>query len=100
MSGFVWFAAVVGGWVGHFALIFFSEPTLGDLQERVRDLPLVVEGIVWLLFFPYVLAVTIWESSWAEWLRYMLVSCCAVGWSLAFYPWLREAERRERAGLR
>jgi hypothetical protein len=57
---------MVGGWVVFYALMLFSEPTLGDLREHLRDLPLVVEGVVWLLLFPYVLALTIWESSWAS----------------------------------
>lgn len=89
--GFAWFAAMVGGWVAFYALMLFSEATLRDLYDRVRELPLVLEGVVWIAFFPYVLALTIWSSSWEEWLRFLLVACCAVGWSLAFYPWRRRA---------
>lgn len=80
---------MVGGWLAFYALMLLSEPTLGDLQDRIRDLPLVLEGLVWLVFFPYVLALTIWDSGWSEMVRSALVACCAVGWSLAFYPWRR-----------
>jgi hypothetical protein len=87
--GFIWFAAMIGGWIAFFALMLLWEATLGDLSERVRNLPLVVEALVWLALFPYVLSLTIWDSSWDEWLRSGVVALCAVGWSFAFYPWRR-----------
>jgi hypothetical protein len=80
---------MVGGWVAFYALMLFSEPALQNLRDLVRGLPLVVEALVWFALFPYVLALTIWDSSWAESLRFVLVACCAVGWSLVFYPWKR-----------
>ena len=95
--GFAWFAAMVGGWVTFYALMATSEPTLGELQDRVRALPLLLEGLVWLAFFPYVLALTIWDGGWPETLRFALVACCAVGWSLAFYP---RRKRGAKGGIR
>ena len=86
VGGYVWFALMVGGWVTFFALLAFSEPTLGELWRDVRDLPLGVEGVVWLLFFPFVLALGVWDSSWETWLRLLLVGCFALGWSFAFWP--------------
>ena len=86
---FAWFGAMVGGWVVFYVLMAASDPTLGDLRDRVRDLPLVLEGLVWLVFFPYVLALAIWRSGWSDTVRFALVTCCALGWPLAFYPWRR-----------
>jgi hypothetical protein len=85
--GFAWFTAMVAGWVGFYVLIAAAEPRLSELHDRVQGLPIVLEGLVWLAFFPYTLGLTIWDSSWPEWLRFGVVSCCAIGWSLAFYPW-------------
>lgn len=82
----IWFALMVGGWATFFALLTLSEPTVGDLWQAVRELPLVVEGLVWLLFFPFILALGVWESSWETWLRVLLVGCFAVGWSVVFWP--------------
>lgn len=82
----VWFAGMAGGWIVFLALLAFSEPSLGELWRTVRDLPLLIEGLVWLAFFPFVLALGIWESAWAEWLRFLLVACCAVAWSLSAWP--------------
>jgi len=86
LSGWVWFALMVGGWGVFLVLVLFAEPTLSDLWEGLSDLPLVIEGLVWLLLFPLVLATGVWESSWETWLRVLLVVCFAVGWSFAFFP--------------
>jgi hypothetical protein len=86
LSGWVWFALMVAGWAVFFGLVLFAESTLSDLWDRLRDLPLVVEGLIWFLLFPLVLATGVWESSWQTWLRVLLVACFAVGWSLAFFP--------------
>ena len=86
IGGYVWFALVLGGWILFFALLAFSEPTLGELWRDVRDLSLLVEGVVWLLLFPFILALGVWDSSWETWLRLLLVGCFAIGWSLAFWP--------------
>jgi hypothetical protein len=91
---FAWFAAMVVGWVSFYGLIAASEPTLTELHARVQGLPVVLEGLVWLAFFPYILGLTIWDSSWPEWVRLALVTCCAVGWSVAFYPWHKSGGHR------
>lgn len=83
----IWFALMFGGWTAFVALLLFSEPTLGELRDTIRDLPLLIEGLVWLVFFPFVLAMTVWESSWDTWLRVVAISSFAVGWSVMFYPW-------------
>ena len=95
IAGFAWFAAVTGGWIVFYALMLLSEPTLGRLHDGVAGLPLVLDGLVWFVFFPCVLALAIWDSSSAEGLRLALVACCAVGWSLAFYPWRRHVRKRQ-----
>jgi hypothetical protein len=81
-----WFAAMVGAWLAFFGLLLFSEPTLGELRRDVRDLPLLVEGAVWLAMFPLVLALGVWDGGLAEWLRFALVCLFAVAWSAAFFP--------------
>lgn len=85
-AGFVWFALMVGAWLAFFVLVLFSESALEGIRSAARDLPLAVEGIVWLAAFPLMLGVTVWESSWDGWLRLLLVTCFAVAWSVAFYP--------------
>lgn len=98
-AGFSWFAAMVIGWIGFYALIVASEPRLAELHDRVQGLPIILEGLVWLAFFPYILGLTIWDSSWPEWVRFALVTCCAVGWSIAFYPWPKSGRSGAREAM-
>jgi hypothetical protein len=84
--GSAWFAAMLGGWLTFYMLMTTSEATLGDLFARIRELPILVELVVWLAFFPYVLALAIWNGGWPEVVRFLLVTACAVAWSLMFYP--------------
>ena len=95
-AGLAWFAAMVAGWVAFYVLMAGSEPRLADLHDRVRELPLLLEGLVWLAFFPYVVALTIWDSGWSEPVRFALVTSCAVAWSLMFYPWRKGYRARPR----
>jgi hypothetical protein len=55
VGGYVWFALMIGGWSLFLVLVFFSESMLGKLWRDLHDLPLVVEGLLWLLLFPLVL---------------------------------------------
>ena len=82
----LWFAAMVVAWIAFFALLLFSEATLGELWRDVRDLPLLAEGAVWLSLFPLVLALGVWDSGLAESVRLVLVCTFALVWSTAFFP--------------
>ena len=88
LGAWAFFAGIVLGWVLFVALIVGSEGTLGELHGALRDQALAVELLVWFLFFPFVLALTIWTTAWEEWLRFALVACCAVAWTVACYPGL------------
>ena len=37
-------------WVAFFATLLTSQGTLSDLWYQIRDLPLIVQGVLWLLF--------------------------------------------------
>jgi hypothetical protein len=95
IGSYLWFALMVGAWAMFLGLLVFSEPTLEDLWERLRELPLLGEGLVWLLFFPLVLGLAVWTSDWEAWLRLLLVAGFALAWSAAFFP--RQIATKERA---
>jgi hypothetical protein len=88
-GGLAWFAAIVAGWTAFWALALASDATLADLWHGVRDLPALVEALVWLAAFPFVLALGIWDAGWEPSTRAALVAACTVAWSLAFWPWRR-----------
>jgi hypothetical protein len=80
------FALMVGGFAAFWMLAASSPGTIDSLWSRLRDLPFLVEAAVWLVAFPLTLSMAVWESSWAEWIRALLVIAFTIAWSYLFYP--------------
>jgi hypothetical protein len=80
------FAIMVGGWVVFAAALVASQQTLDDVWTSVRDLPLVVEGVVWLLGFPFLIGLAIWQASWDEAVRLSVIAVLAVAYTYVFVP--------------
>jgi len=82
-------------WIIFFALLIFSSGTLDDIWHWVQGLPVVLEVIVWILTFPYMLALAVWESDWVTWLRIALVILISLVWTGMFNaPNARRADRQ------
>ena len=75
---------MVGMWIAFFATLAADQ--LHAVQVWMRDLPLLAELGLWLLAFPWLLGTAVWESSWAPWLRTLLVAAFAIGWTLISLP--------------
>lgn len=80
----IWFVWMVAMWAGLFALL--AANGIAGVWSWVRDLPLVAEFALWVALLPWLLAAAVWTSSWAGWLRFLLVLSFAFGWSLASIP--------------
>ena len=78
---FVLFAVL---WVGFGIALVTSQGSLDAAWQWVRALPLVVQGVVWVLFLPVLAALWIWETTWPIVLRLVLVAGLA-GWSLLIF---------------
>ena len=78
---FVLFAVL---WVGFGIALVTSQGSLDAAWQWVRALPLVVQGVVWILFLPVLAALWIWETTWPIVLRLVLVAGLA-GWSLLIF---------------
>jgi hypothetical protein len=81
---------MVAMWVAFFAALV--DGRLDDVWRWVTDLPLLVQLLVWLLAFPWLLGTAVWQSSWADWVRFCLVAAFATGWTLISIP-RKDAER-------
>ena len=84
------FAIMVGGWVAFAVGLVASQQTLDDVWTSVRDLPLVVEGVVWLLGFPFLIGLAIWRASWDEAVRLTVIAVLAVAYTYMFVPRMRK----------
>ncbi len=71
--GVLWVAFAVG--------LVWSRGSVDAAWQSIRELPLVVQGVVWLLFLPVTAGLWVWESSWPLVVRVVLVVGIA-GWNL------------------
>jgi hypothetical protein len=62
--GHLSFAVMLGGGPAFLGALIAAPETLDDVCAAVRELPLLVEGFVWLLGFPFLGGLAIWQSSW------------------------------------
>jgi hypothetical protein len=83
-------AIMVGGWVVFAVALVASQQTLEDVWTSVRDLPLVVEGVIWLLGFPFLVGLAIWQASWEEAVRLTVIAVLAVAYTYMFVPRVRK----------
>ena len=80
----MWFMWTVGLWVVFF--VFLQSGRLEEVASTIKELPLPLELLVWLLFFPWVLGTAVWTSGWSETLRMALVVLFALGWTVLAIP--------------
>ena len=80
------FAIMVAGWMAFAVALVASQGTLDDVWTSVRDLPLVVELAIWLLAFPFLVGLAIWQASWAEAARLAAIAVLAVAYTCLFIP--------------
>ncbi len=71
-----------------FAYYLFTNPAmLNDAWAWVRQLPLVVQLVMWLLFLPWMIALWIWVQPWAVALRLVLVLGTLGFAEYLLFPW-------------
>lgn len=80
------FAIMVAGWAAFAVALVASPQTLDDVWATVRDLPLVAEGLVWVLGFPFLIGLAIWQASWDEAARLAVIAVLAVAYTYMFVP--------------
>ena len=78
---FVVFALI---WIAVGAGLLWSQGSVDQVWETIRDLPLIVQAVVWLLFLPVMIGLWVWETSWPLIVRVVLVVAIA-GWNLIVF---------------
>ena len=87
---FVIFAAV---WVAFGAALVWSQGSLDQAWQAIRELPLIVQVVVWVLFLPVMFGLWAWETTWPLLVRLVLVFGVA-GWNLlVFLPKAAQSAR-------
>jgi hypothetical protein len=61
---YISYAVCLGMWAA-FGCVLVSRPAaLARAWRAVRDLPLPVEALAWIVFLPWLSGLAIWESGW------------------------------------
>ena len=80
-------------WIAFAAGLIWSQGSLDQAWNAIRNLPLVIRVVVWVLFLPVMIGLWIWETSWPLVVRLVLVVGVA-GWNLLmFLPKALQAAR-------
>lgn len=78
---FVIFAFI---WIAFAAGLIWSQGSVDQAWQSIRDLPLIVQIVVWVLFLPVMIGLWVWETSWPLIVRLVLVIGLA-GWNLLMF---------------
>jgi hypothetical protein len=80
-------------WVAFGAALVISQGSLDQAWQTIRELPLVVQLVAWLLFLPVMFGLWVWETTWPLFVRLILVIGVA-GWNLlVFLPKAAQSAR-------
>jgi hypothetical protein len=69
----IWIAIGVG--------IVWSQGSVDQAWASIRDLPLIVQLVAWLLFLPVMAGLWVWETTWPLLVRLVVIIGLA-GWNL------------------
>jgi hypothetical protein len=71
-----------------FAYYLFANPAvLNDAWAWIRQLPIIVQLVMWLLFLPWMIALWIWVQPWAVGIRFVLVLGTLGFAEYLLFPW-------------
>lgn len=73
-----------------FGYYLFIDPTrLADAWIWIRELPLLVQLVLWALFLPWMIALWVWSMPWAFGLRMVIVVAILGAAEYVLFPWKR-----------
>ena len=71
-------------WLAFAAALVLSQGSLDEAWTTIRDLPLVVQLVIWLLFLPVMAGLWVWETSWPLIVRIVIVLGLG-GWNILMF---------------
>lgn len=79
-------------WAAFGYLLVASQGSVDGAWKEIRSLPIVLQGLMWLVFLPVMAGLWIWDTTWPVALRLLLVVGIA-GWNLMIFlpKWLTAA---------
>lgn len=71
-------------WIAFAVGLIWSQASVDGAWQTIRSLPVLVQGVVWILFLPVMAGLWIWETSWPLILRLIVIAGVA-GWNLLVF---------------
>jgi hypothetical protein len=71
-------------WLGFGVAIATNPALLSEAWQSIGQLPLPVQGIVWLLFLPVMAGLWVWGTDWPDLVRFVVIAGIA-GWNLLVF---------------
>jgi hypothetical protein len=71
-------------WIAFGAALIWSQGSLDQAWQTIRDLPLIGQVVAWVLFLPVMIGLWVWETTWPFVLRLLFVVGIA-GWNLLVF---------------
>jgi hypothetical protein len=71
-------------WIAFGAGLLWSQGSVDAAWQAIRDLPWILQAVVWLLFLPVMIGMWIWETTWPLAVRLVLIIGIG-GWNLMIF---------------
>lgn len=71
--------------VAFLVLLIAAPEQLDAAWAWIRDLPIVLEVLAWIALLPWMLAYLAWQTSWALWLRVVVLAVLLGGVAQSFW---------------
>lgn len=83
VTAFIVFAVL---WAAFAIAVVWNQGSLDQTWEWIRSLPLLAQGVLWLLFLPVVAGLWVWEASWPLVVRLVVVGGLGFVNLYVFFP--------------
>lgn len=85
-GGLLWLAAVLASWLVFGYIALYTPGGLDSVWQSVRELPVVVQIVLWLVLLPYMAALWVWQADWGVPVRVGVIGGIALGTVLLSIP--------------
>jgi hypothetical protein len=97
-TGGGWFVFMVGMWIAFGVLALAYGETLEGIWEWVGSLPVWGKVGIWIIALPWMLALVVMHTQWADGLQVFVVLMIALTWVVISMPKTKSEVRRRITG--
>jgi hypothetical protein len=73
-------------WIALAIVLVVSPEAVDELWSWIGEQPTALQLTIWVVFLPVMVAIAVWESSWALWIRLAVLALCVVWTTWGFNP--------------